>query len=131
MSSSRPTVRFTLTLGGVTALLAALTSCSYFYDVNFDITLSAEVAALSGAVVLEVEGDEGADHETLAHTPGTTSYQGTVGVCCSPKPTVDVRAFFDEDGNGAYDEGEAIAEYEHNPVTLDSELNVELTLELP
>jgi len=61
----------------------------------------------------------------------TTSDHHTVGVCCAPKPTVQLRAFLDENGNGARDATKAQAEYAGNPVTLDKTRDVALTLATP
>ncbi len=106
-------------------LLALGTSCSYSYNIDFELTLDEAVAALDGDLIFEAP--EG--REVVAHTAGTTSYQQRVTTCCGPKPVGDIVVYLDVDGSGALDEGEPVVAHPDNPVTVSEGMTVVLTLE--
>lgn len=106
----------------VAAGLVALSSCSYMYEVTFNITIPAGAA---GTLVMEADPE---GRERVPIVPGTTRYQAVVGVCCAPEPVVTLRAFIDADGNGVHDASEPMAVDPAGAVVLSANRSIALSL---
>ncbi|MED5374232.1 MAG: hypothetical protein VX899_24655 [Myxococcota bacterium] len=109
--------------------LAALTGCSYAYEITYEVTVAPTLVAQGGSLNLELQGQE--RNRKVLPLPPDGKVTASLGSCCSPEPRVQLLAWIDQNGDNERQADEPVAWDSRGEFKLTEDTTTRLRLEAP